>query len=67
MLESTATRTRIGVGFAQGHHGELLQGMFADATGRLRRALVTLPAPDRGSRAVFHPASGTGGWSARRG
>lgn len=56
MPQTTATRTRTGVGFAQGHHGELLQGMFADPAGRPRRALVTLPAPDRGSRAVFHPS-----------
>jgi uncharacterized protein involved in propanediol utilization len=30
--------------------------MFDDGTGRLRRALVTLPQPDRGSHAVFHPS-----------
>lgn len=46
----------VGVGHAPGHHGELLQGAFEDGTGRVRRALVTLPQPDRGSRAVFHPS-----------
>jgi uncharacterized protein involved in propanediol utilization len=46
---------RIGVGYSPGHHGELLQGVFHDSTGRLRRALVTVLLPDRGSRAIFHP------------
>jgi len=58
---TTAAGTRpaapaVGVGSARGHHGELLQGIFADADGRLRRALVTLPAPERGSRAIFYPS-----------
>ena len=44
------------MGWAPGHHGELLQGAFDDGCGRVRRALVTLPQPDRGSRAVFHPS-----------
>ena len=46
----------IGVGYAPAHHGELVQGMFHDGSGRLRRALVTLPDPGRGSRAVFRPS-----------
>jgi uncharacterized protein involved in propanediol utilization len=46
----------VGVGYAPGHHGELLQGVVDDGTGRLRRALVTLPQPDRGSRAIFYPS-----------
>lgn len=45
-----------GVGHACAHHGELLQGMFTDSAGRLRRALVTLPQPHSGSRATFHPS-----------
>jgi uncharacterized protein involved in propanediol utilization len=45
-----------GVGFASAHHGELLQGMFTDGQGRLRRALVTLPDPSRGSHAAFYPS-----------
>src|SRR5829696_5481603 len=58
---TTAAGTRpaapaVGVGSARGHHGELLQGIFADAEGRLRRALVTLPVPERGSRAIFYPS-----------
>jgi uncharacterized protein involved in propanediol utilization len=48
--------TAVGTGSAQGHHGELLQGVFEDGAGRPRRALVTLPAPGRGSRAVFRPS-----------
>lgn len=45
----------VGVGYALAHHGELLQGAFEDEAGRWRRALVTLPLPGRGSRAVFYP------------
>jgi uncharacterized protein involved in propanediol utilization len=48
-----------GVGFAPGHHGEILQGVFQHA-GRLRRALVTLPNPEVGSRAIFHPGTAPG-------
>jgi uncharacterized protein involved in propanediol utilization len=48
--------TDVGVGYAPAHHGELLQGMFTDDAGRLRRALVTLPCPHRGTRAVFQPS-----------
>lgn len=44
----------VGIGYASAHHGELLQGTFED-NGRWRRALVTLPLPDWGSRAVFVP------------
>ncbi len=47
----------VGVGYAPAHHGELLQGMFDDGAGGLRRALVTLPQPGRGSRAVFRPSA----------
>jgi len=49
-----------GVGYAPAHHGELLQGIFSDAGG-LRRALVTLPQPERGTRAVFYPSYSHGG------
>jgi uncharacterized protein involved in propanediol utilization len=45
-----------GVGYAPAHHGELLQGMFYDAAGQPHRALVTLPQPDRGTRATFYPS-----------
>lgn len=47
---------RAGIGYAIAHHGELLQGVFEDGTGRLRRALVTMPLPGRGSRVVFYPS-----------
>ena len=46
----------VGVGYAPAHHGELLQGMFYDAAGQPRRALVTLPQPGRGTRAAFYPS-----------
>ncbi len=52
-------RTRqfgVGIGYAPAHHGELLQGIFDDGAGHLRRALVTLPQRGRGSRAVFRPS-----------
>jgi uncharacterized protein involved in propanediol utilization len=45
----------VGVGFAAAHHGELLQGTFEEDAGDRRRALVTLPLPGWGSRAVFYP------------
>lgn len=35
--------------------------MFADESGVIRRALVTLPLPDKGTRAVFHPSYSHGG------
>jgi uncharacterized protein involved in propanediol utilization len=44
----------VGIGYASAHHGELLQGIFEE-NGHWRRALVTLPLPDWGSRAVFNP------------
>ena len=45
-----------GIGSAIAHHGELMQGIFEDDAGQLRRALVTMPLPGRGSRAVFYPS-----------
>lgn len=35
--------------------------MFYDDAGELRRALVTLPQPDRGTHAAFHPSYSHGG------
>jgi uncharacterized protein involved in propanediol utilization len=46
----------VGVGHACAHHGELMQGMFTDRAGQLRRGLVTLAQPDRVSQAVFEPS-----------
>lgn len=54
-LDGPAGSGTAGVGRASAHHGELLQGVFDDASGRLRPALVTLPLPELGSVAVFHP------------
>ncbi len=47
-----------GRGSSPAHHGEVLQGVFEDAGGRLVRALVTLPCGGFGSEACFE--SGTG-------
>lgn len=51
----------VGIGFAPAHHGELLQGMFLDDAGVPHRALVTLPQPALGTRAVFRPSYRHGG------
>lgn len=47
-----------GSGFAIGHHGEILQGVFRDEDNRLHRGLVTLPFPPRYSIAVAEPIDG---------
>jgi uncharacterized protein involved in propanediol utilization len=57
----TAGREVVGIGFAPAHHGELLQGMFLDEAGVPHRALVTLPQPALGTRAVFRPSYTHGG------
>lgn len=44
-----------GSGEAAGHHGELLQGIFEDDTGLLRRGLVSMPYRTLKSRAEFLP------------
>jgi uncharacterized protein involved in propanediol utilization len=54
---SNGNRLARGIGFAPAHHGEILQGMFHDSTGQLRRALVTLHYPERESCATFYPRS----------
>jgi uncharacterized protein involved in propanediol utilization len=54
--EQLAPGLNAGIGHATAHHGELLQGVFDDGAGRLRRALVTMPLPGRGSRAIFYPS-----------
>lgn len=50
---------RTGTGHAPGHHGEILQGVFLDDTGRRCAGLVTLPLPGLGSRAEFTRRPGT--------
>jgi uncharacterized protein involved in propanediol utilization len=47
-----------GHGHASCHHGEILQGVFLDASGRPCRGLVTLPMPGPGVRAEFTPRPG---------
>ncbi|MBW9075664.1 kinase [Agrobacterium deltaense] len=49
---------RVGVGRAIAHHGEVLQGVFADETGRLHRGLLTLPCRRGESIATFWPDDG---------
>jgi uncharacterized protein involved in propanediol utilization len=51
-------RSALGTGSATAHHGEILQGVFRDDRGRLRRALVTLQCPEWKSHAVFRPSPG---------
>jgi uncharacterized protein involved in propanediol utilization len=60
------TYTKAGYGLASCHHGEILQGMFYEADGSLRRGLVTLPCdryqagahfiPDDSGRLTVEPA-----------
>ncbi|GAB1513055.1 GHMP family kinase ATP-binding protein [Actinophytocola sp. KF-1] len=45
----------VAIGHASAHHGEILQGVFLDASGRPCRGLVTLPMPGPGARAEFTP------------
>jgi uncharacterized protein involved in propanediol utilization len=45
----------IGTGYAEAHHGEILQGVFQD-NAELKRALVTLRCPTHISHATFHPS-----------
>ncbi|WP_304459266.1 GHMP family kinase ATP-binding protein [Alicyclobacillus sendaiensis] len=45
--------TRVGIGFANGHHGEILQGIFCGVDGRLHRGLITLPNHTVGTLARF--------------
>ena len=48
----------VGRGTAIGHHGEVLQGAVRDASGRLRRALVSLPCTRFRASATFEPDGG---------
>lgn len=48
----------VGTGRASCHHGEILQGVFLDASGRPCRGLVTLPMPGPGVHAEFTPRPG---------
>jgi uncharacterized protein involved in propanediol utilization len=51
---------RTGIGQAPAHHGEILQGVFDDAHGQLRRGLVTMPMPGHGSHVSFSPRDDVG-------
>ncbi|MBD0416822.1 GHMP family kinase ATP-binding protein [Oryzicola mucosus] len=50
--------SRIGVGSAIGHHGELMQGAFEGSDGHFYRALVTLPMRTLQSHATFELSKG---------
>lgn len=54
-LEGAATDFVPGHGYASGHHGEVLQGLFEGPDGRYHRALVTLPCDRLWSAASFVP------------
>jgi uncharacterized protein involved in propanediol utilization len=54
-MTATSASLACSTGSAPAHHGEILQGAFRDSQGRPRRALVTLPYPERGSRVTFYP------------
>ncbi|HEX4417755.1 MAG TPA: hypothetical protein VH165_07640 [Kofleriaceae bacterium] len=41
-------------GHSMAHHGEIFQGVVRTETGRLRRALCSLPCSGLGSEAIFH-------------
>lgn len=65
MIKSFSSRSdrnsaplRPGLGYAIGHHGELLQGVFEGSDGRLHRGLVTLPLPAMRTTATYRPKSG---------
>ena len=46
---------QVGFGRAMAHHGELLQGVFEGADGRLHRGLITLPFASQQSMVTFWP------------
>lgn len=45
---------RVGIGFARGHHGELLQGAFRDENREVHRGLITLPCKLLSTKATLH-------------
>ena len=60
VVEAAPARSPEGRGDAVGHHGELLQGVFRDADGRLHRGLLSLPCGMLRSDARFQLTSGAG-------
>jgi uncharacterized protein involved in propanediol utilization len=48
---------RLGRGYSFAHHGEILQGVFEETGGSLRRGLVTLTSNMFESEAIFYPDS----------
>ncbi|MGW1773698.1 GHMP family kinase ATP-binding protein [Streptomyces sp. NPDC002104] len=59
MTPGAARPALSGAGHAPCHHGEILQGVFLDATGRRCAGLVTLPMAGPGSSAAFVRRPGT--------
>lgn len=56
-LEQASTA---GTARAYAHHGELIQGVFEQHDGRLKRALITLPLRSKNAFAVFEPSQQAG-------
>jgi uncharacterized protein involved in propanediol utilization len=53
------TRNRTGTATTTSHHGEILQGVFEDADGGLRRGLVSMPCHLYSAQATYTPTSGS--------
>jgi uncharacterized protein involved in propanediol utilization len=51
------TGERVGMATASVHHGEILQGVFTDDDGRLRRGLMSMPCDLYSARATYAPVS----------
>jgi uncharacterized protein involved in propanediol utilization len=52
--------TRLGRGYSFAHHGEILQGVFEETGGSLRRGLITLVSNMFESEAIFYADSNNG-------
>jgi uncharacterized protein involved in propanediol utilization len=56
-VSSAGQPKKQGFGRVNGHHGEIIQGVFPDDAGRLHRGLVSLPCNIFSSQATFTPSS----------
>lgn len=54
-VSPSASGFRVGYGEIQGHHGEIVQGMFYSSDGTVEHGLVTLPCPLYRTRVRFRP------------
>lgn len=55
-FDEAAAYPRDGYGSANAHHGEILQGMYVDADGRLHRGLISLICDAMESQAAYRPS-----------